>query len=73
MVATGQVGKDPIICVWDTETCQTVSILKDFHQRGIACLGFSTGGNVSTCIADDPCWDNVSTLQEYMWGFIRHI
>lgn len=47
LVATGQVGKEPYICVWDTKTCQTVSILKDGHQRGIACLTFNAAGTVS--------------------------
>eukprot|EP00111_Clytia_hemisphaerica_P009365 TCONS_00027488-protein len=44
LVATGQTGKEPYICVWDSETCKTISILKDSHQRGIACLAFSPNG-----------------------------
>ncbi|XP_041920810.1 echinoderm microtubule-associated protein-like 6 isoform X8 [Alosa alosa] len=44
LVATGQVGKDPFICVWDTFTVQTVSILKDGHSHGVACLAFSSDG-----------------------------
>ncbi|CAB3992368.1 echinoderm microtubule-associated -like 6 [Paramuricea clavata] len=44
LVATGQVGKDPYICVWDAKNCQTVSILKDGHQRGIASLAFNNAG-----------------------------
>ncbi|XP_031434832.1 echinoderm microtubule-associated protein-like 6 isoform X2 [Clupea harengus] len=44
LVATGQVGKDPFICVWDTFTVQTVSILKDTHSHGVACLAFSSDG-----------------------------
>lgn len=46
LVATGQVGKDPYLCVWDTKTCQTLSILKDGHQRGIASLAFNNAGTV---------------------------
>eukprot|EP00794_Sanderia_malayensis_P020047 gene20047-22014_t len=45
LVATGQVGKDPYICIWDTKTCETVSILKDAHQRGISCVTFNSVGN----------------------------
>uniref|UniRef100_A0A4W4FP77 HELP domain-containing protein n=1 Tax=Electrophorus electricus TaxID=8005 RepID=A0A4W4FP77_ELEEL len=41
LVATGQVGKDPYICVWDTFSVRTVSILKDAHSHGVACLAFS--------------------------------
>ena len=46
LVATGQVGKDPYICVWDSRTCQTVSIMKDTHQRGVTCLAFNSSGTV---------------------------
>ena len=46
LVATGQVGKDPYICVWDTTNCKTISILKDNHQRGVACLAFNSVGTV---------------------------
>ena len=45
-VATGQVGKDPYICIWDTYAMQTVSILRDVHTHGIACLAFDSDGQV---------------------------
>lgn len=52
LVATGQVGKEPYICVWDSYTVQTVSILKDMHTHGIACLAFNLEGQVSHyCVA----------------------
>ncbi|XP_032883277.1 echinoderm microtubule-associated protein-like 5 isoform X3 [Amblyraja radiata] len=44
LVATGQVGKEPHICVWDTYNMQTISILKDVHTHGIACLAFDHDG-----------------------------
>ncbi|XP_046714063.1 echinoderm microtubule-associated protein-like 6 isoform X3 [Silurus meridionalis] len=43
-VATGQVGKDPYICVWDSYTLITVSILRDVHTHGVACLAFDADG-----------------------------
>ncbi|XP_039593751.1 echinoderm microtubule-associated protein-like 6 isoform X2 [Polypterus senegalus] len=43
-VATGQVGKDPYICVWDSYNVQTISILKDVHTHGVACLAFDSDG-----------------------------
>uniref|UniRef100_A0A4W6DSW6 EMAP like 6 n=1 Tax=Lates calcarifer TaxID=8187 RepID=A0A4W6DSW6_LATCA len=43
-VATGQVGKDPYICIWDTYAMQTVSILRDVHTHGVACLSFDSDG-----------------------------
>uniref|UniRef100_A0A672QM52 EMAP like 5 n=1 Tax=Sinocyclocheilus grahami TaxID=75366 RepID=A0A672QM52_SINGR len=52
LVATGQVGKEPYICVWDSYTVQTVSILKDMHTHGISCLAFDLDGQVSVLIRD---------------------
>lgn len=46
-VATGQVGKDPYICIWDTYAMQTVSILRDVHTHGVACLAFDADGQVT--------------------------
>uniref|UniRef100_A0A672SZE4 EMAP like 6 n=1 Tax=Sinocyclocheilus grahami TaxID=75366 RepID=A0A672SZE4_SINGR len=43
-VATGQVGKDPYICVWDSYALTTVSILRDVHTHGVACLAFDADG-----------------------------
>ncbi|KAM9714304.1 echinoderm microtubule-associated protein-like 5 isoform 3-T3 [Dama dama] len=44
LVATGQVGKEPYICIWDSYTVQTVSVLKDVHTHGVACLAFDLDG-----------------------------
>ncbi|KAH0502383.1 Echinoderm microtubule-associated protein-like 5 [Microtus ochrogaster] len=52
LVATGQVGKEPYICVWDSYTVQTVSVLKDVHTHGIACLAFDLDGQIF-----DISWD----------------
>lgn len=41
IVATAQMGKEPFICVWDTETLQCLSILKGFHERAITAMDFS--------------------------------
>lgn len=49
LIATGQVGKEPYICIWDSYTVQTVSILKDVHTHGVACLAFDSDGQ--------PLWD----------------
>ncbi|GCB64382.1 hypothetical protein scyTo_0011737, partial [Scyliorhinus torazame] len=43
-VATGQVGRDPSIHVWDTQTLKCLSLLKGQHQRGVCALDFSSDG-----------------------------
>lgn len=47
LVATGQIGKDPYICVWDSKTVRTVSFLRNGHTHGITALNFDGTGNVS--------------------------
>lgn len=47
LVASGQVGKEPYICIWDSMTAQTVSLLKGGHKQGVGALGFDSEGNVS--------------------------
>eukprot|EP01135_Chromosphaera_perkinsii_P001223 Nk52_evm22s162 gene=Nk52_evmTU22s162 len=44
LIATGQVGDEPFICVWDSESLETKSLLKGVHSSGISSLGFSGDG-----------------------------
>ena len=40
VVATGQVGDNPMVCVWDTTGMHTISILHGTHTKGIATVSF---------------------------------
>lgn len=46
LVATGQVGRDPSIRVWDSETLETASVLHGAHARGVASLSFGAQGRL---------------------------
>ncbi|XP_006816118.2 echinoderm microtubule-associated protein-like 6 [Saccoglossus kowalevskii] len=63
MVATGQIGKEPYICVWDTYNVQTVSILKDGHQNGVAALSFDPEGMRLASVG----LDNHGTINVWDW------
>lgn len=41
MVATGQIGRDPAVHVWEVATMETKSILKGEHCRGVCAVAFS--------------------------------
>ena len=41
LVATGQIGRDPTIHVWNAATVETVSILQGQHYRGVCAVDFS--------------------------------
>ena len=43
VVATGEIGRTPKIIVWDSDTLETLAVLKGFHKRGVPLLAFSEG------------------------------
>jgi len=55
IIASGQVGRNAIILVWDAIKLQTIVSLGDFHQRGVCSVAFSNDGNrlVSIGLDDD--------------------
>ncbi|XP_041098083.1 echinoderm microtubule-associated protein-like 5, partial [Polyodon spathula] len=54
-IATGQVGRDSSIHIWDSEMLKTLSILKGHHQYGVCALDFSADGK---CVASVGLDDN---------------
>jgi len=53
IVATGQVGKAPIVCVWDSVTMEQLVVLKDFHKQAVGCLGFNKDGTKLITVGND--------------------
>ena len=53
IVATGQIGVDPEIHVWDAMSKQTLSTLKGFHKIGISALNFSCTGKFLVSLGVD--------------------
>lgn len=41
-VATGQIGRDPSIHVWDSVSMECVSVLQGEHYRGVCAVDFSS-------------------------------
>jgi microtubule-associated protein-like 6 len=55
IVATGQIGQNPVIHIWDAITKQTQSILSGLHKnsQGICSLSFSSSGKVLVSVGLD--------------------
>eukprot|EP00899_Mesostigma_viride_P008440 jgi/Mesvir1/17598/Mv08830-RA.1 len=54
LAVTGQVGKEPSICVWDTVTMEKKAELKGFHQRAVVAIAFHPQGRmIGTVGLDD--------------------
>lgn len=72
LVATGQVGADPKICVWNSDTMDTVSIMHGVHKRGVATLSFGgvrnkvAYGLVSVLTFPHSSWHHVA-LKTSTW------
>jgi len=52
-VATGQLGKRPVVRVWDASTGQEICVLPHFHKRGIPCVTFSPDGKRIASVGQD--------------------
>lgn len=53
-VATGQVGKDPLICVWAADDCTLIAKFRlGKDTRACKCLGFSNDGKYLAAVGDD--------------------
>uniref|UniRef100_A0A8B9KPU6 EMAP like 6 n=1 Tax=Astyanax mexicanus TaxID=7994 RepID=A0A8B9KPU6_ASTMX len=51
--ATGQVGRDPAVHVWDVQSLKCLSLLRGFHQRGVCALDFSADGKSLVSVGVD--------------------
>ncbi|EGZ30558.1 hypothetical protein PHYSODRAFT_471884 [Phytophthora sojae] len=53
LAASGEIGKQPKIIVWDLEAMETQCILQGFHKRGILQLAFLTSEMLVSIGGDD--------------------
>ncbi|CAG9325772.1 unnamed protein product [Blepharisma stoltei] len=44
MAVTGEIGRTPLMCVWNTETMECVKSFKGILKKGITCVCFSADG-----------------------------
>lgn len=45
LLATAQMGREPKIIIWDSETMEAVQTLAGYHKRGVVALRFSRDGD----------------------------
>ena len=53
LVATGQVGKKPVIAIWDSKNCNSKGIINAPLKRGISHLAFSSDGKKLAAVSID--------------------
>eukprot|EP00164_Ancoracysta_twista_P003608 GFYU01004833.1.p1 GENE.GFYU01004833.1~~GFYU01004833.1.p1 ORF type:complete len:841 (-),score=277.23 GFYU01004833.1:156-2678(-) len=61
LFATGQVGRDPHVCVWDSETMEMVALIKGGHKRNVLSVSFLGDDKLVSVGCDDKysifVWD----------------
>ena len=62
-VATGQIGRNPLICIWRSDTMQVVSTITDCHTRGVCRVAFSPNGLILASVGID----NQNSLALHNW------
>lgn len=69
IVATGQVGKHPLICLWNSVTLETLRILQGFHERAVNSLSFSNDGVFLASTGQDQ--DHALALYDWKNGVLK--
>ena len=69
LCATGQVGREPVVCVWDPETCEERARLRLPAVRGVAAVGFCRESKLLACVG----MDNNHTIFVYDWAKNRRL
>ncbi|CAG9326453.1 unnamed protein product [Blepharisma stoltei] len=57
LAATGEIGKSPLLCVWNTETMECLKTFKGVFTKGISIITFSPDGSQIAAMGadDDHC------------------
>ena len=53
VVASGQIGNEPTVHVWNSETKETLSILQTSHSVGVCSVNFSCTGKLLLTVGLD--------------------
>jgi len=67
--ATGQIGKNGPVHVWDLSTKQTLSILQGYHSIGVCSVDFSSSGKLLLTVGLDnslAVWRWTEGMCEYL-------
>ncbi|KAM7447232.1 Echinoderm microtubule-associated protein-like 5 [Porites harrisoni] len=53
IVATGQIGTEPCVHVWDALSKETLSVIQGFHTKGVCAVHFSCNGKLLVTVGID--------------------
>jgi hypothetical protein len=62
LVATGQIGVDPKICLWDTNSMSTIAIIHKCHTRGMRSLNLFFQHFISSFTRLGWRWRNIHPI-----------
>lgn len=53
VIATGQIGTEPCVHVWDAMSKETLSVIQGFHTKGVCAVNFSCNGKLLVTVGID--------------------
>ena len=68
VVATGQIGDDADIHIWETTSSQTLSIIRGFHKTAVCALSFSSNGKLLLSV--DASEDHGIAIYKWTTGML---
>lgn len=69
IVATGQLGRHPRLCIWDSKSLSTLRVFEGHHQRAICAMSFSSDGKLLASIGQDR--DHSMVLYDWENGTVK--
>ena len=67
-VATGQMGHEPFVAVWDSNTCRTLATIPDLHSKSVSNLAFSFSSNLLATVGLDE--DHTISIYDWRSGML---
>lgn len=64
VVATGQIGEDPTVHIWDASSKQTLSVIHGYHKTGVCSVNFSSSGRYLLTVG----LDDTHSLAVWKWA-----
>ena len=66
--ATGQMGHEPFVAVWDPQTCATLATIPDLHSKSVSNLAFSFSSKLIATVGLDE--DHTISIYDWRSGML---
>lgn len=68
LVATGQMGQNPMVFIWETKTCKTRAIIPEKQLNAISCIAFSSNNELIAIVNMDK--DHIISVYDWKMNLV---